>query len=308
MLSVALELSSPALARKILDILRREQASAGFHIREQWLADVLGVSRSPIRTALKDLERLDIVRSERKKGYFLEADVDSEAFEKIDLPMPETERIYRQIASERFASLIGDQISVSHLVRRFETSRSVIQKVLARMQEDGLLEKTAGHGWVFGPALNDEASYRESYRYRLLIEPAALLEDRFHLPAAARDGLRRMHQAALSNGLANETIASLVDIDAAFHENLGEACGNRFLSQAIRQQTRLRRLSEYERYTARERLTRSFEEHLSILDAIERGAFADAAERMAAHIRTSDANRPEFRKVRVLAHRRLTRR
>ena len=308
MLSIDGEITSPELARKILDILKRERASAGFHIREQWLADVLGVSRSPIRTALRDLQRLEIVRSEQKKGYFLKADAGSEAFEKISLPVPETERIYRQIASERFASLIGDQISVADLVRRFATSRSVIQKVLARMREDGLVEKTAGHGWVFGAALNDEASYRESYRYRLLIEPAALLEDRFHLPPAELDALRRMHDAALLNGLANEAISGLFDIDAAFHVGLGEACGNRFLSQAIRQQTRLRRLSEYEKYTSRERLTQSFEEHLSILDAIENDAFAEASERMSLHIRTSDANRPEFRKVRVLAHRRLTRR
>ena len=247
------------------------------------------------------------MRSEQKKGVYLKVDASSEAFEKVILPVPETERIYRQIASERFASLIGDQISVADLVRRFETSRSVIQKVLARMQEEGLVEKTAGHGWVFGPALNDEASYRESYRYRLLIEPAALLEDRFHLPAAELDALRRMHHAALSSGLANETISSLFDIDAEFHDTLAEACGNRFLSQAIRQQTRLRRLSDYEKYTARERLIQSFEEHSSILDAIENDTYAEAAERMSLHIRTSDANRPEFRKVRVLAHRRLTR-
>ena len=141
------EIRSPELARKILDILKREHASAGFHIREQWLADELGGSRSPIRTALQDLERLDVVRSEQKKGYFLEADAGSEAFDKVSLPMPETERIYRRIASERFAGLIGDQISVADLVRRFETGRNVIQKVLARMQEDGLVEKTAGHGW-----------------------------------------------------------------------------------------------------------------------------------------------------------------
>lgn len=301
-------ITSPELSRKILDILRRERAEVGFHIREQWLADVLGVSRSPIRTALKDLESLRIVRSEQKKGYFLEAGVGSEAFEAIELPMPETEQIYRQIASERFANLIGNQISVADLVRRFKAGRSVIQKVLARMQEEGLVEKTAGHGWVFGPALNDEASYQESYRYRLLIEPEALLAEQFHLPAEQLDQLRRTHLSALSFGLSNETMSSLFDIDAEFHNTLAEACGNRFLSQAILQQTRLRRLSEYEKYTSRERLIDSFGEHLSILDAVERGTLGEAAAHMSLHIRNSDANRPDFRKVRVLAHRRLTRR
>jgi DNA-binding GntR family transcriptional regulator len=207
-------MTNPELARKILDILRRERAQTGFHIREQWLADVIGVSRSPVRAALKDLERLHVVRSEHKKGYFLELAAGSQAFDDVELPVPETERIYRQIASERFANLIGNQISVGDLVRRYDTSRSVIQKVLARMQEDGLVEKASGHGWAFGPALNDEASYQESYRFRLLIEPAALLEQSFHLPAEQLGRLRRIHLAALSNGLANDTISSLFDSDA----------------------------------------------------------------------------------------------
>ncbi len=296
------------LARKILSILRDEQAERGFHLREQWLADALGVSRSPVRTALKQLEQLDVVRSEPNQGYFLEAAPGSAAFDEIALPEAATDRIYRQIASERFANLIGDQVSVGDLVRRYDTSRTVILKVLARMQEDGLVEKTPGHGWVFGPSLNDEASYRESYRYRLLIEPAALTEDGFHLPARRITKLRALHQSALGNGLENTSVAELFDIDAAFHEALADACGNRFLAQAIRQQTRLRRLSEYEKYTSRERHRQSFAEHLAILEAIEAGDPPLAAERMREHILAANAKRPDFRKVRTLAHRRLTRR
>lgn len=301
-------MTNPELARKILEILRRERAPAGFHVREQWLADELGVSRSPIRRALRELEQVSVVRSEQKKGYFLEVGPGSEAFEQIDLPLTEPERIYRLVASERFAKLIGDQVSVGDLMRRYGASRSMIQKVLARMQEDGLVERSAGHGWAFGPALNDEESYRESYGFRLLVEPAALREPEIDLPTRQVSGLRRLHEAALASGLANETLSSLFEIDSTFHDTLAEACGNRFLSQAIRQQTRLRRLSEVAKYTTRERLIESFREHLAILEAIELGAFKRAAERMSEHIRMSNATRPDFRKLRVLAHRRLTRR
>jgi DNA-binding GntR family transcriptional regulator len=296
------------LARKILSILRDEQAEKGFHLREQWLADALGVSRSPVRTALKQLEQLAVIRSEPHQGYFLEAPPGSAVFDEIALPEAETDRIYRQIASERFANLIGDQVSVGDLVRRFEVSRAVIVRVLGRMQEDGLVEKTPGHGWVFGPSLNDEASYQESYRYRLLIEPAALLEDGFHLPARRIAKLRALHRSALDAGLESKSIAELFDIDAEFHETLGAACENRFLAQAIRQQTRLRRLSEYEKYTSRERHAQSFAEHLAILDAAEAGDKQVAAERMREHILAANAKRPDFRKIRTLAHRRLTRR
>ncbi|MEJ8572041.1 GntR family transcriptional regulator [Microbaculum marinum] len=296
------------LARKILSILRDEQAETGFHLREQWLADALGVSRSPVRTALKQLEQLKVVRSEPHQGYFLQAAPGSVAFDEIELPEGESDRIYRRIASERFADLIGDQVSVGDLVRRYKANRAVIVRVLGRMQEDGLVEKTPGHGWVFGPALNDEAAYQDSYRYRLLIEPAALLEERFELSPRRVAKLRGLHEAALDRDLEDETVASLFDIDAEFHETLADACGNRFLAQAIRQQTRLRRLSEYEKYTSRERHRSSFGEHMTILDAIEAGDMPLAAERMRRHIRAANDTRPDFRKVRTLAHRRLTRR
>jgi DNA-binding GntR family transcriptional regulator len=99
-----------------------------------------------------------------------------------------------------------------------------------------------------------------------------------------------------------------VDVAAAVNQAVAAAGGNPFLYQAIGQQTKQRRLSEYEKYAPRERLMDSFAEHLSILEAIEGGDRRAAAASMRAHIRKSHENRPDFRKVRVLAHRRLTRR
>ena len=301
-------MANPDIIRKILDILRREQAEAGFHIREQWLADTLGVSRSPVRTALKTLEQLELVRSEQNQGYFLKVASGSPEFDRLDLPETSVERIYRRIASERFANLLGEQVSIADLVRRYDASRAVVVKVLGRMQEEGLVEKTAGHGWLFGPALNDEASYQESYRYRIVIEPAAMLEPAFHLAPKRLARLKRQHEEVIAGRVMVEPVTDLFDIDAEFHDTLADACGNRFLAQAIRQQTRLRRLSEYEKYNSRERLSASFGEHLGILEALEAGDRGRAAERMRTHIQASDQTRPDFRKVRVLAHRRLTRR
>lgn len=301
-------LSKPELVKKILEILRREQVPVGFHIREQWLADRLGVSRSPIRTAFKELEGLGLLRSEQNQGYFLAVDPEAPDFGEAQLPQSSEERIYRQIASERFARLLGEQISVAELVRRYRASRSTVLKVLTRMQEEGLVEKSAGHGWTFGPALNDEEAYQESYRFRLLVEPAAVLEPNFILPPQRLAGLRERHENMIQGAVFSQPVAALFDLDAAFHDTIAEACGNRFLAQAIRQQTRLRRLSEYERYSSRERLLESFREHLRVLEALEQGDKALAADCLRVHIRASENARPDLRKVRVLAHRRLTRR
>lgn len=295
------------LAGKILSLLRREEAEPGFHLREQWLAGALGVSRSPVRDALRELERLGLVRWEPHQGYFLLVAPGSPAFDRAALPGSEVDTIYREIAQARFARLIEEQVSVAGLCRRYGASRAVISRVLARMQEDGLVEKTGGHGWAFRPALLDDESYRDSYRYRRLIEPAALLEPGFHLPPQRLAQLKARHEEMVADGVHMERMPVLFEHDAEFHDAIAEACGNRFLVRAIKQQTQLRRLSEYEKYNERDRLKASFAEHLAILDAIGHGDLADAARLMREHIERSERSRPDMRKVRVLAHRRLTR-
>lgn len=292
------------LARRIIEIIRREQAQPGFHLREKWLADSLGVSRSPVRGALRDLEALGVVRSERHHGVFLALAPDSPEFAAIDLPESEFDRLYQRVASARFANLIDDQISVSDLMRRFQASRALVLKVLRRLQEEGLVEKTPGHDWFFRPALNDEDAFHDSYRYRLLIEPAALREPGFALPARQAKGLRAAHDRLRATGAAP---AAFVELDSSFHVAMAEACGNRFLAQAISRQTRLRELSEHRKYASAEGLRVAIDEHLAVLDAIEDGRLERAAIRMAAHIENAEERRPDFRKVRVLAHRRMTR-
>ena len=49
------------------------------------------------------------------------------------------------------------------------------------MAQEGWIERLPGHGWEFLPVLTSLESYRDSYRFRQLIEPAALLEPRFEL-------------------------------------------------------------------------------------------------------------------------------
>ncbi len=296
------------LMRKALQVLRNEQAPAGFHVREQWLADALGVSRSPARQVLKSLAGLGVVRAEPRQGYFLclpSAGLDRAA---ADLPDSEIDEIYRKIALERFASLIGEQVSVGELVQRYGTNRNVITKVLARMQEHGLVEKTAGHAWAFRPALNDQAAYEESFRFRRLVEPAAVLEPHFDIPPARLEAQIRLHERHVGDGVFTVSAARLFAADFDFHNLIADSCGNRFFAQAIRQQTLLRQLSELETYASKERLRDSFAEHLRVLRALAEGDAMAASQLLADHIQKSQAGQPDYRKVRVLTHRRLTRR
>lgn len=296
-----------ALARQILEIARREGLLAGAHLPEVKLAERLGVSRSPVRAALALLRERGAVKPAPRQGYRLAVDSDSPAFAALALPETEEEIIYRDLVRARFANLVPQQIAVSDVMRRYGCDRTTANRVLAQMSEEGVIERAAGRGYVFGPVLNDARAYDESYRFRLLVEPAAVLEPGFRTDPSRMKSLRERHNALLAAGVDTVPIAELFAADADFHEAIGAFCGNRFLAHAIRLQTRLRRLSEYENYNDRARLSESCREHLAILDALEAGDLPHAAGLLRAHIVVSQEVRPSFDKVRALAHRRLTR-
>jgi DNA-binding GntR family transcriptional regulator len=296
-----------ALARQILEIARRDGLAAGTHLPEVKLAERLGVSRSPVRAALALLKDRGAVDLAPGQGYFLALDSDGPAFAAIALPEPEEAVIYRDLVRARFANLIPPQVAVSDIMRRHDCDRATANRVLAQMSEDGVIERAPGRGYLFGPVLNDARAYEESYRFRILVEPAAVLEPGFRPDPRRMKQLRARHEDLLRAGIETVPMAALFEADAAFHEAIGDFCGNRFLAHAIRLQTRLRRLSEYENYNDRERLSESCREHLAILDAFEADDFQRAAELLRRHIAVSQEVRPNFDKVRALAHRRLTR-
>ena len=296
-----------ALARRILQMARRDGLAAGAHLPEVKLAERLGVSRSPVRTALAVLKERGLVKLAPNQGYFLALDMDSAAFAAAEVPESVEEVIYRDLVRARFANLIPQQIAVTEVMRRYDCDRATANRVLSQMSEEGVVERSPGRGFVFGPVLNDAAAYNESYRFRLLVEPAAVLEPEFRPDPKRIRNLRGRHRELLGDGIESLPMSELFEVDADFHEAIGDFCGNRFLAHAIRLQTRLRRLSEYENYSDRARLRDSCREHLAILDALEAADFTQAAELLRRHIEISQAVRPNFDKVRALAHRRLTR-
>ena len=59
------------LANQILDVAREARFEPGHHLREQQLGDLLGVSRTPIRSALTLLAERGAVEAIKNQGFFL---------------------------------------------------------------------------------------------------------------------------------------------------------------------------------------------------------------------------------------------
>jgi DNA-binding GntR family transcriptional regulator len=287
-----------SIAAGILEYIRKLDMPAGEPLREQALADELGVSRSPIRKALQYLDAAGVVASRPNRGFFLK----QKAADLMRLDMPANtesdEALYMRVAEERLSGLLPEEVSEVDLMERYELSRLQVQRILNRMGREGLAERKTGRGWVFLPFLSTETAYREGYRFRMIIEPAALLEPSFKVDKASFDRIRRDQQAMLDGGIEKWPRSELFRSGAQFHEALVAASNNSFLLESIRNVNQLRRLVEYRVNLDRSRLYRQCEEHLMLLDLVEGGDRIEASYKLRQHldvvrsIKLHDADEP----------------
>lgn len=282
------------LARRVLRLLRNADYPAGWQLKEQWLADELNVSRSPVRAALRLLADRGIVTAVPNQGCFLATPSRDLNGALSEIPPTDEERLYFTITRDRFAERIDRNINVTKLSRTYGVSRSLVGRVLARLADEGLVERDTGRGWSFLPSLNNPGVYEESYQFRMQIEPAAILDPGFRPDPVKFKELRRAHEDLLQGSVRTDPFRRLVELDVEFHEAIGRCCGNRFVLQAIQQQSRLRRMTEFQFRADRDRMAQSCREHLAILDALEAGNRTGAAELMRDHIRVSRDLLPSF--------------
>jgi DNA-binding GntR family transcriptional regulator len=273
------------LANQILDVIREARMEVGHHLREQQLADLIGVSRTPIRSALDLLAERGIVETRKNQGFFLRKAFD--ALHRIEIKVPTTveEGLYSKLVRDRLKRRIANSVTQSEVARRYDVDRVAVTRTLSRLAEDGLVIRNHGHGWTFAPTLDSLISLRASYEFRLTLEPAGFLLPTFKPDHAAIERMRLQHLYLASHpNISSVNSTQLFDTDAAFHEMCAEASGNAFFSQAVQSQNRLRRLLEFGSYFDSRRVREWCREHLGIIEAIASGDFALASTRMHAHL------------------------
>jgi DNA-binding GntR family transcriptional regulator len=243
------------------------------------------VSRAPVSSALRLLEDLGVVRSERNRGYFLARD--AQDLNDINLGADKEEqedRLYFEIAEDRLSGKLPEHVTENELMRRYRLPRGRLLKTLSRMAQEGWVHRLLGHGWEFRPALTSRVSYEAGYRFRAALEAAAVLEPTFVVDPEAFAEARREQRALLDGGYRKLTRAQLFRINSEFHEMLVSCAQNEFFLDAVKRVNRLRRLIEYRVTLDRSRLPQQCREHLKILDLLEAGDIATASAQLRKHI------------------------
>lgn len=282
------------LANRILERLHEQQLEPGAWLSENALAAEFGVSRTPVRGALSQLADEGIVDVVPRRGYVVKRAVRDKDLSAHPLEENAEDRLAAKLAADRFASRLPDLVSEADLMRRYSVSRGLLARVLRSMAQEGIVERRDGHGWRFLPSIDSEQLHDESYRYRLLIEPAAILEPTFQLDRPRAERLRAAHEELMHSGLRRISSVKFFEFNAQFHEFVAACSGNRFLHQAVVQQNGLRRFFSYNWTYGAGRMRESCAEHLAILDRLLAGDQEHAAQLMRLHVLAASRVRSQF--------------
>lgn len=286
---------------KILALIQQDQLTEGTHLTAQTLADRLRLSRSPVNDALDILAQHGIVARKPNRGYFLLQDFNALAAATAELVPPSVDDIvtqcYFRLADELLRGELPLQCSEAQLRARYALTQTQTQALLTRISQEGWATRRPGYGWEFSSMMITPDSLLQSYRLRLALEPAALLEPTFRIDLSVIDRLRAAEKHLLEGGIATDTADQLHERGVRFHESLVEASGNPFFIDTIKRVNRVRRLLSYRSMQDRSRYQQHCDQHLAILDLLERERNEEAAAILSSHLRSTLDNLARIRGI-----------
>ena len=178
------------VTRVLRDNIVNGNLPQGFVLLEGPISAVMQTSRVPVQSALRQLlsegliHRFDgrgyLVGSERSSVLPLRRDIREFA---LDIPKDVDDalqtrgtwlHVYDQVEKQVAACQIFGEFRIveTELAEYLGVSRTVVRDVLSRLQERGLIRKSASSHWIAGPLT--ARTVREKFELRGILEPAAL--------------------------------------------------------------------------------------------------------------------------------------
>ncbi len=231
--------------------IQRGTLPEGLVLLEGPIAAVMQTSRGPVQAALRQLLSEGVVRRFDGRGYLVGAEGKDIApirrdLGEFNLEIPDdvddalqTRGTWRHVydeVEEQVAScqIFGEfRIVETELSDYLGVSRTVARDVLARLQERGLIRKSASSHWIAGPLT--ARTVREKFELRSIIEPAALRLAAPHIRYAdVEDLLDRIDSGAkLSSELLSDALLELCIAQAPNTSLVDMVRSNRLLLTSV---------------------------------------------------------------------------
>ncbi len=273
------------IARDIIGQIHAGDLPSGAHLGTEALAQHFNVSRSPVREALRLLADSQVIEQMPNRGFFvgrgsIAAQLAGEAADKLHNPG----EVYFAFAEDWLNDRIPGDVTELFVKDKYNLTKAETQDMLSRAAREGWAEPKPGYGWRLRSVAKTPETFEHIYRFRAVIEPAALLEPSFVFDRAIHDTLKRAQQKMLDGDARRLSPEALVQAGAQFHVELIKMSGNMMFFQALERANQLRRLLEYRTNVNRQRFEIQCADHLHILDLVQQGENLEAAHFMKKHL------------------------
>ena len=226
-------------------------------------------------------------------GYFVSLSPEKIAIDGLARLEEVESSLAARILNDRAERRITDVQSISALVRRYGAPRSAVLNALKILSSDGIVTQLPGRSWAFQPILDTPNAVDESLAFRLALEAQAITAPGFQMDSQRTGLLRQQMETFLQTRDGSMSAVGFLHLDCAFHSFIAESSGNRFAKGALLAHHRLRLSTQKDHTIPDFRLRQSLEEHLDILDSLERSQHQLAADQMVLHLRRSQIRRPQ---------------
>jgi DNA-binding GntR family transcriptional regulator len=277
---------SARIAGEIMQLISVGELAPDSHLSTQKLADRFKVSRTPVREALQQLADRGVLEQRLNRGYFTrkrsqrsKLKAARDRFAPTDSPSA-----YYRLAEDWLRDDVPGDVTEQFLRERYDLTKGQLSAILNRGTSEGWIERKAGYGWRLLPVAKTPEAFEQIYRFRLVIEPAALLEPTFQLNRPAAERMRATLQSMLDGNIELWPAARMHTIGVEFHEELAKMSGNPFLVQSLVRVNRFRLLLEYRSMIDRARVYQETREHLEITDLVLKGNLVEASFLMRQHL------------------------
>jgi DNA-binding GntR family transcriptional regulator len=281
-------LQIPTLALQIAEFIRNENLPSGTRLPERMLAEHFRVSRTPVARALKLLAEHQIVQAADSGGYVIHLPESQVSADDLGVtPHSDDELLYLKMAEDHWDQRLPERASENELIRRYQVTRLLVTRVLRRAASEGWAERLPGRGWSFIPLLSSELAYEQICRYRIIVEPAAILEPSFRLDRPALEKTLKQQIMLFESGGEGISPVEVFEIGSQFHQVVLRCSNNPLLINGIGQVYRARRLAEYKKIFDTPRWLDRCREHALIAELLLADNRPAAAEVMRKHLEKS---------------------
>ncbi len=287
---------------KVVDHLRRCIKEGTLNDRvlltESNVSNILGVSRTPARLALLHLAKEHLIEKRDPRGYLV-GNQNKGVLRKLTPemlqppsgndflhPIKEWETIYEKIESEiiRLSILAGWRLNALAVAKTYNCSRNAVQEILSRLEVSGLVSRSYQSRWMIIPL--DDNRLNNIFDVRSWLEPNLLAQAAPKIPQQVLHRVIERHNHALQR-FPHVTSSELNRLELDMHERLMQFADNEIAMVALKS-TKAGLISSKHVVASQEVPLGDddpfIEEHLAILEAIDRNNIDEGRLRMQAHL------------------------